>query len=159
MAEVDSGIPDATRSGSAEERLQAALQKFADVAKGQVQQVVSDVTHDLSSSVETLSQSAVKGLRQIKQELNVAEAVRAHPWRWVGGAALAGATAGAITQWGGPIGNADHRAAELPDAGSAHSLRGKFSNGALTHAALLLAEIGLAVFHSGLAKQKEVVHE
>lgn len=92
------------RSEEAQARFEQAFGKLSTQAVHQAKVAVKDIEQELQSSIhnlassakdglENLSISAKDGIRGIKQELNVANAIRNKPWNWVTGAAVTGAAA------------------------------------------------------------------
>ena len=83
------------RQQSAEERLKAALAQFESVASCQLKHIIGGLESDVSTSIQALSITAIKAIRDVKSELSLAEAIRRRPLNWAAGAAALGALAGA----------------------------------------------------------------
>jgi hypothetical protein len=76
----------------AEQRLKAALERLVKGAAHQIEHLAGDLEGGVKASVESITSSVVGGMKEVKAELNVAEAIRRQPLSWVLGAAAAGAT-------------------------------------------------------------------
>lgn len=80
----------------AELKLKSALDGLAKGTAQQLGHLVESVEGDVKGAIENLTGTMVDGIRDLKAELDVAEAVRRNPWGWVAGAAAAGAAAALI---------------------------------------------------------------
>ena len=104
MSIVDKRDEYLRRSEEAQMRFEQAFGKLSHQAVHQAKGAVKEIEQELQSSIhnlassakdglENLSISAKDGIRGIKQELNVANAIKNKPWNWVTGAAVTGAAA------------------------------------------------------------------
>ena len=79
----------------AQAEFQKALRELTDVSAKHFGGWVRILERDMTSTLRVLSQTAVEGIRDIKQEISVSAAISRHPGPWVAGAAITGALAGA----------------------------------------------------------------
>lgn len=74
----------------AQENFGNAFQSFARVAVSSFGYFLENLEDQVRDTVRGVSSEAVEGVREIKRELNVADAVRKDPLLWMAGAAVAG---------------------------------------------------------------------
>lgn len=75
----------------AQKNFKAAFNRLTEETTTQFDELVDNIEEGVRTTIQTFTHSVAAGVREIKDELNVANAVRRQPLAWVAGAAAAGA--------------------------------------------------------------------
>ena len=85
---------DRERRSVADTNLHLALTNLTNVSAHHLRQLVRGIEGDVVASIHSISEAAVDGLRDIKEEVSISAAVRRNPVPWVLGAAIVGGFTG-----------------------------------------------------------------
>lgn len=126
---------------NADSRLQAAMDRLSETAGDKFDDVLSGMAESLSEGVDTVSESVVRGLRDIKSELSVSKMAQENPWSLVVGSFVGGALFEYVT----------HRITDTSKASFSHSSASGGSSSGGTPS-LMAAPIILALTRWGFTK-------